>query len=392
MTGKSAANGMVDFDLHGLAAVRIIGAHEGDVHAVARQLGPIRLPAQQRPSREPQIVIRFVDGDEINAQGVATYVDLGRTAFVAENGQAAQQAGARRFYVLQGKHKTPARVQIALQDAGRHCEILCQHGVAAVPYLIPILNLTVLANGALPLHAGGFVYNGAGVLVTGWSKGGKTEALLGFMARGAEYVADEWTYLFEGGQCMAGIPEPIRLWAWHLREMPGYRRALSRGQRLRLATLGAMQRALGSVAPQAGRGFLSSAHRLQAALARQQGVNVAPARLFGKDRWAAQAPVDYLFFVVNAATEAIDVRPIDPQEIARRMVFSLQEEQRHLQSLYRQFRFAFPDAANDLLEQSEEMQAARLQNMLAGKEAYLVSHPYPAPIEAMTAAMEKALR
>ena len=47
----------VDYDLHGLAGIRLIDASAGDVAAVTRQLGPI----QASLTREPDIIIRFVD-------------------------------------------------------------------------------------------------------------------------------------------------------------------------------------------------------------------------------------------------------------------------------------------------------------------------------------------
>jgi hypothetical protein len=77
------------------------------------------------------------------------------------------------------------------------------------------------------------------------------------------------------------------------------------------------------------------------------------------------------------------VQPIDPQEIARRMVFSLQYERRELMSYYMMYRFAFPEARNALIEQAEELQRAMLTRALAGKDAYAVHHPYPVPIPAL---------
>jgi hypothetical protein len=94
------------------------------------------------------------------------------------------------FLILRSKHKTPAKVQIPMDQIGLQCEIVCERGLSAVPLLIPIINLTALHKGCLPLHAAGFVYNDVGALIAGWSKGGKTEALLAFMAQGARYVGD----------------------------------------------------------------------------------------------------------------------------------------------------------------------------------------------------------
>lgn len=64
-----------------------------------------------------------------------------------------------------------------------------------MPLLIALVNATALSKGVLPLHASAVTFEGTGPLVAGWSKGGKTEALLSFMRRGALYVGDEWVYL-----------------------------------------------------------------------------------------------------------------------------------------------------------------------------------------------------
>ena len=373
-SGSNGAQGTVDFNLHGLVGIRLLDAEAADVAAVSRQLGPIRGSLQ----RAPEIVIRFVDQMDTPA---LRYAELKRSAFSSE-----------QFFVLRSKYKAPARVQLPLDQVGGPCEIVCEHGLPAVPFLIPIVNLTALANGALPIHAGAFIYEGAGTLVTGWSKGGKTEALMGFMARGATYIADEWTYLHDGGRQMSGIPEPIRVWDWHLREMPSYRSRLRRRERLRLATLGTLMRALDWATPHGnGGGPLPMLHRVKPLLKKQQGANIPPQRFFGEQRCASSAAVDRLFFVVSSESPEIEVAPIDPLEVAERMVFSLQEEQRQFLSLYRQFRFAFPDAANELIESSPHLQARRLQEMLAGKEAYVVTHPYPVPIKEMVTAMERVI-
>ena len=57
-------------------------------------------------------------------------------------------------------------------------------------------------------------------------EGGKTEALLAFVARGAQYLGDEWIYV-DGPNRMCGIPQPIRLWDWHLGQFPQFRERIS---------------------------------------------------------------------------------------------------------------------------------------------------------------------
>jgi len=202
----------IDFDLHGLASIRLLNASPGDVAAVTQQLGPIRAPL----GRDPDIIIQFVDRLPLSSR--VRYLGLDEAGFTDD-----------AFLVLRSKHKARARVQIPFEQIGKRCEILCEHGLPAVPLLIPILNLAVLSKGGLPLHAAAFSYNGTGVLATGWSKGGKTETLLAFVSRGAEYIGDEWVYISHDGSRMYGIPEPIRVWDWHLQYLPEYRALLGQG-------------------------------------------------------------------------------------------------------------------------------------------------------------------
>lgn len=90
-----------------------------------------------------------------------------------------------------------------------------------------------------------------------------------------------------------------------------------------------------------------------------------------------------VFFVASHEAPDVTVLPIDPQEIARRMVFSLEEERLSFMSYYLKFRFAFPEARNELIERAEELQRERLIQVLQDKEAYTAYHPYPVPIPAL---------
>jgi hypothetical protein len=361
--------GEVHFDLHGLATIRLVGALPGDVAAVRRQLGPL----QGNLAHEPDIVIRFVD--RLAASSRLSYLGVDEVGFTDE-----------AFLVLRSKHKAPAKVAIDFTQVGARTEIVCERGLPAVPLLIPILNLTVLAKGALPLHASAFVHHGTGVLATGWSKGGKTEALLAFVAQGAEYVGDEWVYVPGDGTRILGIPEPIRLWRWHLRQLPHYQTLIGAGARARLRTIDLLlasergARGLGSQT--LVRGF----SRLAPLLKRQLYVDVDPQRLFG-GIGSLSGPFDRLFFLVSHEAPKVTVEAVDPLDVAHRMVFSLQHERLDLMAAYLKFRFAFPDAANPLIEQAEELQRKALARAFAGKPAYVVRHPYPFSLRDLFEAM-----
>jgi hypothetical protein len=349
-----APAGAVDYDLHGFVGVRLLGASPADVAAVTRQLGPL----SGRLAGEPDIVVRFVE--RLPLSEPIRHLGL-RDAGFAD--------GA--FLVLRGPHKSRVRVRIPLERVGDRCEIVCESGLPAVPLLVAVLNMTALAKGVLPVHAAAFDYQGTGILATGWAKGGKTETLLGFMARGARYVGDEWVYVSPDGRRLFGIPEPIKLWDWHLSEVPAFRAAVRRGARGRLLALRAAD-ALAGV----GRVPARAAHLVES----QRYVHVAPERLFGADRCSLEGPLDVVLLVVSDDGRGVRVDPVDPAEIARRMVFSLEHERLDLREAYLKFRFAFPERSNPLLEESERIQRELLLAALDGKRAYAVYHPYPAPI------------
>lgn len=353
-----------DFDLHGIVGIRLLNATPNDIEAVKRQLGPIQAPL----SRPPDILIRFVD--QITVSSPVRYLGLNDAGFTDD-----------AFFVFRGKHQARVRAQIPFDQIGnRPCEIVCESGAPAVPLLIPILNLTAISNGALPLHASAFNYNGKGILTTGWSKGGKTETLLAFAANGAEYIGDEWVYLSGDGQRMYGIPEPIRVWYWHLQQMPAIKAMVSRSDFARLETLNMFSRLLGMAESGAiGRrsGILKLVRRINVLLKQQMHVDLPPEKLFGKMVGAITGSPDKVFFVASRDEPRTTVEPVRPQEIVQRMVFSLQEERMGFMSHYLRFRFAFPNISNPLIDQAEEIQRQILMKVLADKETYAVYHPYP---------------
>ena len=353
-----------DFDLHGIVGIRLINASPSDMAAVKRQLGPIHATL----TRDPDIVIRFVD--QIQLSSSVRYIGVEDAGFTDD-----------AFLIFRGKYQARIKVQIPFNQIGsRKCEIVCEGGVPAVPLLIAIINLTALSKGVLPLHASALLYDGKGVLITGWSKGGKTETLLAFAAHGAKYVGDEWVYLTPGGDSMYGIPEPMRIWYWHLLEMPGYKALVNRKDLLRLQTLALFVRTLERLvsSPFEGRsGYRQVLKRFIALVKRQLYVHIPPEKLFGQKANRIEARPEKIFFVVSHDKPDLTVQQIDSREVAERMVFSLQEERMEFMSYYFKYRFAFPECSNSLIDQAEEIQRKLVLKALTGKEAYAIYHPYP---------------
>ncbi len=360
----------VDYDLHGIVGIRLLNATPGDVATVSRQLGPIRATLH----RPPDIIIRFVD--QLPLTSPIRYLGVDDAGFTDD-----------AFLVLRGKHKTRVKVQIPFAQIGGQCAIVCESGTSAVPLLLAIINLTALSKGVLPMHASAFTYNGVGVLTTGWAKGGKTETLLAFMAKGAKYIGDEWVYISQDGQRLYGIPEPIRLWDWHLQTMPQYWPLVKPRDRLRLRTLRLVTQSADRMAGDSDSSMAKLMRRATPLLKHQLNVQLPPHKLFGQVAEPMVGSLDKIFFVASHEQPEIKVEPIDPGEIGRRMVFSLQEERLEFMSYYFKFRFAFPTVRNELIEAVEERQRELLTRQLAGKAAYVVYHPYPVFIPQLFDAM-----
>jgi hypothetical protein len=365
-----------DFDLHGIVGIRLLDATPRDVATVRRQLGPIESPL----GREPDITVRFVDELE---SGPLTLVGIGDSGFDEDS-----------FFLLSGRGGAEGRARVPFDRMGRGIELTCERRLTAVPHLIAMINLAALAKGVLPLHATAFTSGSTGVLVTGWSKGGKTEALLACMSEGATYVGDEWVYLTDDGR-MLGLPEPIRLWSWQLDQMPTLLRSRPARERAKLTVWSGVA----SLAARAARSRLPGSplvRRAQPALGRQAYLQIPPADLFGPDKVSLEGRLDAVVLVMSHEDPRTVTRPTYPGEVVQRMLASLQEERSALLTHYRHFRYAFPDRDNPVLDNAGELDAKLLSAVLDGRGSVAVLHPHPCDIQllgrAVMAGVESALR
>jgi predicted ATP-grasp superfamily ATP-dependent carboligase len=362
--GRTRMN--IDFDIHGLAGIRLLDATLEDLAAVRRQLGPMEGPLRAAPD----IVVRFVD--ELPAKALVQ-VEAGNTGY-DEDG----------FYLLRSR-KRPARVRIDMRQIGGPVEIVCRRGLRAVPLLLAILNLTLLKKNCVALHASAFVHEGVGVLVTGWAKGGKTEALLSFARHGARCVGDEWVLLAQEGRKAYGIPERIRLQDWHIAQLPHVRAQLSRADRLFFAAIHAFERTV-RLLP------LGRLREAVPALRRQLNAQFDPRAVFGDNFGPHVMTPEKIFLMVSHERPEIEVAPADPNEIAERMVESLRYERLPFFSTYLAHSFAFPARRNEFVERAHTIERSLLRSALAGKEAYVVRHPYPCSFDALFESMKPYCR
>jgi hypothetical protein len=244
----------------------------------------------------------------------------------------------------------------------------------------------MLGRGIVPLHGSAVGYKGFGILATGWSKGGKTETLLALAANGGRYIADEWVYISRNGEEMFGLPQPIRVWEWHLEHLPQIRSALGARARSRLWALKRIVNALegsplrSSTAPRTKGGATGKLIEL---MRRQMGADIAPSDLFGNNLGPLRSSVDHVLFVCCHESPTVSISHVDSREVARRMVSSVQHERSPLLACYRKFRFAFPGERNELIESAEELEMDALERSFRTVPAHAVCHPYPVPIGAL---------
>jgi hypothetical protein len=361
-----------DFDLHGVVGIRLLDASPANLTTVARQLGL----AVTRLDREPDITIRFA---ELATREPLTFVGLGETAYNRDG-----------FFVLRGRAGASGRARVPFEALGRSPELVCEPSVATVPHLLAIINLVALSKDVLPLHASAFTTGPLGVLVTGWSKGGKTEALLAAVRRGGCYVGDEWVYLTPDGD-MLGLPEPIRVWDWQLRQFPDLLRRRGRADRARLSAWRGV-RAAAEVASSSRVPGSGLARRARPLVARQTYLRVPPRELFGADRVVLRGSLDAVVLMLSHDSPDITTGLAGPTEVSGRMAASLAEERAPFLAHYRQFRFAFPDLSSPLVESAEAREAALLARLFDVRRCAKVAHPHPCDLVALGDAVLSAAR
>jgi len=259
---------------------------------------------------------------------------------------------------------------------------------------VPLVGLRLLRKGYVLLHSASFIYNGKGILVTGWQKGGKTEMLLAFMAAGARYISDEWTIV--GGEVprLYGLQGTLKMWDWHLRSLPRYLARIPRSSRLRLRLVALYRRFISLPGFARLRGTpLKVLHELSREAGSPLGlVTISPEALFTGKVWTGPAPLDRVFLAVLGQGNETRVCPIDHTEVAERIVGSLEYERRSLLQAYHQFNFAFPGRPNKLIENARDRERDVLLTALNGKPAYEIRHPYPVSLaELYSAAVSTCL-
>lgn len=371
------ASGTVTVDVAGAVVVRIDGAGPAELGAIERQIGP----STEGTGREPDLVIRFEE--RIPRDGGLRLIGVHDAGFTDD-----------RFLLLRGRQKSPAVVQVGFDPATHPIEVVCERGLRSVPLLIPLVNLAALRRGIVPVHGALVVHEDRGILVVGWSKGGKTETVLAFMDAGASFVGDEWVYVHPDGTG-TGIPEPTRIWDWQLKQFPEVRGRIERRTRARLWTTGHLADLLARTASSrsVGRSVVGDVARRGEPIVRAQAsVQRFPRQLYGADRLRPSARIDVVMAAVSRADELISLRDEPLERLIDRIAISNEHERLDLHAAIDKYRFAFPEAPvldpGSLTDRERDL----LRGALAGRPGWILEHPYPPDIRSLYVAARPVLR
>jgi hypothetical protein len=363
-----SASSIVDYDLHGLAGIRLVDPSPSDVTAVSGWIGT---PAAL--SDPPDLTIRFVE--DLSPDGPVEWIEPHSIGF-----------GDAGLFLYTADSRAAPTGCLRLEGPGPRWELRCRAGRGRVPFLRPLIDLAVSAKGVFALHASAFTYRGSGVVVAGWARSGKTTALLAFMARGAAYIGDDRIYLRAGENRIYGLAQPLALRTTHLAELPRLARTVGRRGRMRLRLCAALERTASRAARIESFGDLP---RRVAGAASDASVSVSPDRLFGE--CPLQGRLDKAFLAIAQDSSEVRVDPVEPRHLAERLIFSIRAERLPLWRLYYAFRYAFPDQAEAFGEEAEEAETERLAGALEGTETYALYHPFPAPVQAIHDALDPVL-
>jgi hypothetical protein len=361
-----------DHVLRDLARIRLVDAPAAATARVGRILGT----TPSAPDGDADIVVRWVD--RVRTEGTVRWIGRDRSA--ADDGS---------FYVVErGPDGARLLARLPLDRAGEPgLEIECDAGLVRPPALIELLNLRLLARGIVPIHGSAFRWRDRGVLAAGWSKGGKTEALLAFVADGADVIADEWTYALPDGR-IVGVAEPVRIEQRQAEELgAAVQLPAAAGRRFRLARLAALVAGLLRRAGGPGR---KVAEVLASPVERARSVTAPPGTLFG-DRYLGWGTLDHAVALFVTDRAAAVARPTTPERIADRMVFAHVHHRRDLVARYHELRFAFPDRRSELLERVEERERELLHAALVGVPCTELQLPSPPTLASVHEALAPQL-
>ncbi|MEA2184887.1 MAG: hypothetical protein QOF69_4072 [Solirubrobacteraceae bacterium] len=247
----------------------------------------------------------------------------------------------------------------------------------------PAIQLALLPAGAVAVHSASVEFEGAGIVVAGWSESGKTETALALMESGASFLSDKWT-VWDAGAQLSAFPIGVGIRRWVLPYLPRLRGSLTRAARAQFAAAGAADRATRPLRGGRRGGRLAglAGEAMDRAVALADRAALTPTELraaYGQtDDPARRVRAGCIVLLANVATDEVSVQETDPAVAAARLARSGAYERRVWFALQERARFALPAAAaGPTMEEVVERERALLGPLLASTRILTVRAPFP---------------
>ena len=364
----------IEVDYLGAAGIRFENISRGDVSSLVNNFSAF----EKGLDREPEIVVRFVDRLETSN---LIFLGLDYAAFDKE-----------KFYLISDP-VSKKKASIPFDKIGQKIEIVCEKGVTSIPLLNHIVNFYLIKNNFVPIHSSGFYFNNKGILVMGWTKGGKTETLLSFANHGAEYVGDEWVVLKPDGSEMSGLHVPVTIWKWQLSYIKKIVKNIGLVNKIIFSTISILEASnnisikfkLEKIFPfkLLGQGLPHLRKLLK--------IRKSPEDLFKDKIRNGMIKLDAIVLALSQESNEIVAKECEAEEIIKRMIHSNDYEQLPFFEFYKAFKYAFPERNNEFLDNIKNIQSGLLLNALERKKSFKILHPYPVSFEALFSKLNSAL-
>ncbi len=369
-----SGNNYIEVDYLGAAGIRFENISREEVSSIVNNF----LAFEKKLNREPEIVVRFVD--RLETSGLI-FLGLNYAAFDKE-----------KFYLISDP-VSKKKVSVPFDKIGQKLEIVCEKGVKSIPLLNHIVNFYLIKNNFVPIHSSGFYFDNKGILVMGWTKGGKTETLLSFANHGAEYVGDEWVVVKPDGSEMCGLHVPVTIWKWQLSYIKKIVKNIGLVNKIIFSTISILE-AIDNISIMLKLGKTFPFKLLGQGLPHLRKllkIRKSPEDLFKDKIRNGMIKLDAIVLALSQDSYEIVAKECEPEEIIKRMIHSNDYEQLPFFEFYKAFKYAFPERDNEFLDKIKVIHSNLLMNALKGKKSFQICHPYPVSFEMLFSRLSSAL-
>jgi hypothetical protein len=273
--------------------------------------------------------------------------------------------------------------------------IVCRRGARRVPFLSAAVDFAALARGWMPVHGSAWVTRGgAGVVVAGWARSGKTGALLEACEAGATPVGDDRVLLSRDGSRMIGLGRPIEVKSWHLAQLAlpalggrPLRRAVARVASALAARLSSSP---GRESGRESAGF-GLAYKVLDRLQTSSITELEAQLLRSSPSALAEARPDVLIILETHRHPSVVAERADSRTVPSRLAAQLTAEIMPALRAHLAFEYARPGRGWRDVGRAAEVAEEALSGATRGVPTYLVRHPYPCSLRELGSVIREAV-